>query len=843
MPNGSAHALMREMDGVGVSKPFDPPPNNLPLQVNRFIGREREMTAVRDLLVTTRLLTLTGAGGSGKTRLALQVATDLLEEFAHGVWWVELAALSDPLLVPQAVASVVGIPERAELTVTEALADALRPKHLLLVLDNCEHLLAACVPLIETLLHTCSQVHILVTSRETLTITGETIWLVLPLRVPDTYQPPPIDGLLTYEAVQLFVERARSVLPAFTLTADNASAVVQVCRRLDGMPLAIELAAARIRALSVEQIVARLNDTYRLLTGGSRSALPRQQTLRAAMDWSYDLLSAQEQACFRRLSVFAGSFPLEAAEAICAEEPGAAYEAYDVLDILSSLIEKSLVLMEQRGGEARYRLLEPVRQYGQDKLQECAEAATVRRTHRDWYARLAAQAEAATLEAQQESWFERLEAEHDNLRVALAWSLEQQEAETAAQMGAAIWRFWHLRGYMSEGRSVLERALASFSEQNAVRAKALNVAAILASFQDDYLTARTLAEESLALSRALAEQKQTGYALYILGRLARIEGNYAGAAAFFEESLSLVRQLGQPYDIALVLSGLGLTVLYLGEDERATALCEESLALSRELGDSHGIASWLANLGAIMLARGDDQRAQELCEESLAIRRALGHKGGYAHTLAILGRIALQQGAYERATACYTECLTLRRETGEKEGIATALEGLAAVTGMQGHPVRAARLYGFAASLRTLLGAPLPPIDLLSYQQAVATLRAHLDEPTFLNAWKAGQDMTLEEALAEAEQVNAQAHIPPTLPPAPVETPSPSPARRNPFGLTVREIEVLRLVTQGLTTSLIAAQLVISPRTADAHLRSIYSKLEVTSRAAATRSALEHQLI
>ena len=274
------------------SKHFDTSPNNLPLQVNRFIGREREMTAVRGLLVTTRLLTLTGAGGSGKTRLALQIATDLLEEFAHGVWWVELAALSDPLLVPQVVASVVGIPERAGYTVTEALSDALRPKQLLLVLDNCEHLLAACVQLIETLLHTCSQVRVLVTSREALSITGETTWPVSSLRVPDTDQLPPIEELLTYEAVQLFVERARSVLPSFTLTPENASAVVQVCRRLDGMPLAIELAAARIRALSVEQIVARLDDAYRLLTGGSRSALPRQQTLRAAMDWSYDLLSA-----------------------------------------------------------------------------------------------------------------------------------------------------------------------------------------------------------------------------------------------------------------------------------------------------------------------------------------------------------------------------------------------------------------------------------------------------------------------------------------------------------------------------------------------------------------------
>jgi DNA-binding CsgD family transcriptional regulator/tetratricopeptide (TPR) repeat protein len=630
----------------------------------------------------------------------------------------------------------------------------------------------------------------------------------------------------------LFVERARSVLPSFTLTPENASAVAQVCRRLDGMPLAIELAAARMRALSVEQIVARLDHAYQLLTGGSRSALPRQQTLRAAMDWSYDLLPAHEQAFFRQLSVFAGSFSLEAAEAICAGEPG---EAYDALDVLSSLIDKSLALMEQRGSAARYRLLEPVRQYGQDKLRESGEAAQTHRNHRDWYARLAAQAESETLEAQQESWFERLEAEHDNLRGAIGWSLDQQEAGMAAQIGGAIWRFWLLRGHMSEGRIFLERALVAYAEKTAVRAKALNVAAILASLQDDYPAAKALAEESLALSRELAERKQTGYALYILGRLARIEGNYADAVTYFEESLSLFRELGQRHDLALVLSGLGLTVLYLGEDERATALCEESLAISRELGDPRGIASWLANLGAIMLARGDDKRAQELCEESLAIRRALGYKGGAAHTLAILGRIALHQGAYERATAYYTESLALRQETGEKEGIATALEGLAAVTGMQGQPVRAARLYGFAASLRALLGAPLPPIDRPTYQQSVAAIRAHLEEPAFQSAWTQGQAMTREEALAEAAQAPARAHTPPT--------PSTSPARGNAFGLTAREIDVLRLVTQGLTTTQIAEQLIISPRTADAHLRSIYAKLEVNSRAAATRSALEHQLV
>jgi len=680
----------------------------------------------------------------------------------------------------------------------------------------------------------------LATSREAFNIPGETIWLVPSLDVPDAYHLPPIEGLVKYESVQLFIERATSVLPAFRLTQENAQALVHVCRRLDGLPLAIELAAARVKVLSLEQIATRLDHSYRLLAGGSRTALPRQQTLQATIEWSYHLLPEKERILFRRLSVFLGSFALEAAEAVCA---GNGLEQDEVLDLLSHLVDKSLVAVTQRSGEARYRLLETIRQYAQEKLHGFGEAAHMRRNHRDWYARLAEQAKAETLEARQGSWFERLEAEHENLRVALGWSLDQQEAETAARIGAGIFRFWLLRGYISEGRLWMERALSGFSEKNAVRAKALNVAVVLTIQQDDYKRAKTLAEESLDLCRSLSDRKETGYALNTLGWLAHNEGDYAGAVTFFEESLALFRELGQKHDIALVLSSLGLTVLSLGEYERAAALCEESLAISRERGDPSSIASVLTNLGIITLARGDVERAKELCEESLARRKTLVDKGGCAHTLTILGRIALIQGDDERATACYKESLTLRLETGEKEGIATALEGLAAVAGMQGQPVRAVRLSGSAQSLRTMLGAPLTPIDRSSYEQTVAAVRALLDEPTFLNAWTEGQAMPLVEAIAEAAQVKAREPITPSTVPAPLDTPSTSPFRGNPFGLTDREIEVLRLVTQGLTTLQIAERLIISPRTADAHLRSIYSKLGVTSRSAATRSAIEHKLV
>ncbi len=828
------------MEDVAVSKHFDTSLNNLPTQLSSFIGRERAMAELQSLLATTRFLTLTGAGGCGKTRLALQVAATLLADFEHGVWWVELASLTDPAFVPQQVASSLGLSEQPGRPLIDTLSEALQTRKLLLALDNCEHLIAACAQLVETLLRSCAALHILATSREAFNIPGETIWPVPSLAVPDAYHLPPIEGLVKYEAVHLFIERAVSVLPHFRLTQDNVPALMQVCRRLDGLPLAIELAAARVKVLSLEQIATRLDHSYRLLAGGSRTALPRQQTLQATIEWSYHLLPEKERILFRRLSVFLGGFALEAAEAVCA---GNGLEQDEVLDLLSHLVDKSLVAVTQRSGEARYRLLETIRQYAQEKLHEFGEAAHMRRNHRDWYARLAEQAKAETLEARQGSWFERLEAEHENLRVALGWSLDQQEAETAARIGAGIFRFWLLRGYISEGRLWMERALSGFSEKNAVRAQALNVAVVLTIQQDDYQRAKTLAEESLDLCRELADRKETGYALNTLGWLAHNEGDYAGAVTFFEESLALFRELGQKHDIALVLSSLGLTVLSLGEYERAAALCEESLAISRERGDPSSIASVLTNLGIITLARGDVERAKELCEESLALRKTLVDKGGCAHTLTILGRIALIQGDDERATACYKESLTLRLETGEKEGIATALEGLAAVAGMQGQPVRAVRLYGSAQSLRTMLGAPLTPMDRSSYEQTVAAVRALLDEPTFLNAWTEGQAMPLVEAIAEAAQVKVREHITPTPVPAPLDTPSTSPFRGNPFGLTDREIEVLRLVTQGLTTLQIAERLIISPRTADAHLRSIYSKLGVTSRSAATRSAIEHKLV
>ena len=696
----------------------------------------------------------------------------------------------------------------------------------------------------------CADLRILITSREAFNIPGETTWPVPSLHVPDAYHLPPLEGLVKYESVHLFVERAQSVQPAFRLTQENAPALTQICRRLDGIPLAIELSAARVKILSLEQIAARLDDSSRLLGGGSRTALPRQQTLQATIDWSHTLLSAQERIMFRRLSVFRGGLSLESAETICA---GNGIERDGVLDLLSHLVEKSLVAVVDGGGEARYRLLETIRQYAHSRLQECGEAASARQSHRDWYLGFAERAASEVLGAEQANWFDRFEVEHDNLRAALAWSLDAGEAERAARIGVALWRFWLVRGYLSEGRRWLERALAGFSEQTAVRAQTLFAAGELASFQDDYHRAKTLVEESLELYRARADRQGAGYALCRLGLLAHSAGDYARAATFLEESLQLFREVEDRFGMTLVLAGLGLSVLYLGNYERASALCEESLALSRERGDPRSIASALTNLGIAALERGDDERAQVLCEESLAMRRKLGHKGGCARTLAILGRIAMQQGDYDRATACYAESLALRQETGEREGIAIALEGLAAVAGMQGQPVRAAQLYGSAESLRHVLGTPMTPIDRSYYEHTVAAVRAQLDEPTFLKAWTEGRTMTREEAIVAAQQTQEHQRVTPASARTPAETSSSSASRGNSsrgnssrgnaFGLTAREIEVLRLVAQGLTYAQIAEQLIISPRTADAHLRSIYGKLGVTSRSAATRYAIEYRLV
>jgi non-specific serine/threonine protein kinase len=699
--------------------------NNLPRQLTSFIGREREMEEVKRLLSNTCLLTLTGSGGCGKTRLALKVAEGLVEDYKDGVWLVELASLSDPSLIPQAVAVDLEVREQPGRPLMDTLLDYLRPKQMLLVLDNCEHLIGACSTLADALLRACPNLKILAASREGLGISGEMTYRVPSLSLPDPKSLGSVEAsaLTMYEAARLFIDRALAVQPTFTVTKSNAPGVAQICHRLDGIPLAIELAAARVKALSVEQIATRLDDRFRLLTGGSRTALPRQQTLRATIDWSYDLLSETERALLQRLSVFAGGWALEAAEAIC-EDVGSYSPIHreDVLDLLTHLVNKSMVVVDEQSGEARYRLLETVRQYARDKLLESGEAATLRGRHLEWFMALAERAEPELFDADQVIWFSRLDAELDNIRAALQWSLGGGETDVGArqdmplQFAATLWWFWRVRGYLIEGLGWLERALAmSSGASTPARAKALYGAGSLASSQGDYERSVALAQEGLAICRELGDKVGITHSLYILARhKGRYQGNY----------------------------------------EEAVKLYEEVVVLRREIGDKRGIAHSLFTLGHFVLHQGDYERAAALCEEGLAMCRELGEKWGIAVSIGILGLVARYRGDYGQATALFKEGLVLLREVGEKYGIAWCLEGLAGVAGAQGHPERAARLFGAAEALREAIGTPIQHSDRTLYDRSVAAVRAALGEEAFKAAWAEGWRMTMEEAVAYALSTN-----------------------------------------------------------------------------------------
>jgi predicted ATPase/class 3 adenylate cyclase len=722
-------------------------PNNLPIQLTSFIGREREMREVKALLTQTRLLTLTGSGGCGKTRLALHVAADLLEDYPDGVWFIDLSVLTDPALVPGTVVATLGIHEEPGRPALTTLAEALKPRTLLLILDNCEHLVGACAQLAETLLQTCPNLRIVATSREALGIAGEVAWRVPSLSLPQPHELAQADSparITQYEAIRLFIERAEAASSDFRVTPHNLGAMVQICQRLDGIPLAIELAAARVKALSVEQIASRLDDRFRLLTGGSRTALPRQQTLRAMMDWSYELLTERERMLFRRLSAFAGGFTLEAAEAVCPDEQ---IPSYEIVDLLTNLVSKSLVVF--RDEEARYKLLETVRQYARDKLLETGEAARVRDRHRDWFVAFAERAESALQGPDQALWLKRLETEHDNLRAALEWS--SADAEMGLRLASALWPFWYLRGYVSEGREWLKQFLEKAAgAPSPLRAKALYGASMLARAQDDYLQATALLEESLELYRAAKDKRGVASALGNLGVIAFARGDYARATHLHEESLEHFRELGDRVGMASALSELGNVAMYQGDLAQAEKLLEESLALSRAAQDDQGIALALRRLGAVLWQKGERARAKALLQESLELYRELGAVPGIASVLNSLGMVALSEGDAPRAGTLLRESLMKYRDVGDKWHIALCMDRLARVAAAQGEWERAARLLGAEEALREAIGAPLPPSEHNGREQTLKHTHEHLGEESFAAAWADGYAMKLDHAIAFA---------------------------------------------------------------------------------------------
>ena len=682
--------------------------NNLPVQLTSFIGRGREIAEVTRLLATTRLLTLTGVGGTGKTRLSLQVAASLLDRYTHGVWLVELAPLADPALVPQTVASALAVREQPGQPLMTTLLDYLREKQLLLILDNCEHLLDACAHLADALLHAAPGLRILASSREALGIAGETVYQVPSLPLPDPNDDLSAAVLAQNESVRLFAERAAAAKAGFGLTAANAAAVAQICYRLDGIPLAIELAAARVKAFSVEQIAARLDDRFRLLTGGSRTALPRQQTLRALIDWSYGLLSDAERVVFRRLSVFAGGWTLEAAEAVCA---GESIQSIDVADLLARLVDKSLVLLDERDAEPRYRMLETIRQYGSEKLLDSGDGDQTRVRHLRYYVRLATLFAAAYIGARQIAWLMRLEAENDNLRAALAWSVATRDAASGMRMAGAVDRFWFQR-FPLEGLEHL-RAILALPEaggRTAERASALNAAGYLQTFSGDYAGAKTSLEEALAIGRELRDDRLTTASLLWLGQLAYALKDLARGRVLFTEALESTRRSGDQYRT--------------------------------------GTALWM--LGDVVMSQGAVAEAQRLFEESVTVLRPIGENLNLAVPLRRLGQIDIQSGRHEPARKLILESLELNIGVGDRRGVAACLTALASLRMALGHLLRAAQLLGCVEALLDSLHTQMLPLDQSRYEETLARVQADLDAATFAAAWGEGSKLTLEQAIAYA---------------------------------------------------------------------------------------------
>jgi predicted ATPase/transcriptional regulator with XRE-family HTH domain len=732
--------------------------HNLPAPLTSFIGRERAVADLRTRLGGVRLLTLTGAGGCGKTRLALEVATGLLDRCPDGVWLVELAGLADPALVPQAVAAAVGVRELPGRDLAGALLAALPGQRLLLVLDNCEHLLEACARLVDALLRSCPALRVLATSREALGVAGEVAWRVPSLAIPDPAVGTPPAALGQYEAVRLFVERAGAARPAFALTERNAPAVARICARLDGLPLALELAAARVTALSAEQLAARLDDRFHLLTGGGRAALPRQRTLRATIAWSHDLLSPPERALFARLAAFAGGWALEAAEAVGA---GADLPPAEVLDALCRLVDQSLVAAEDSGdGAVRYRLPETIREYARERLEASGEAEAARGRHAAYYADLAETATAQVTRPRPGEWLDRLEAEHDNLRAALAYLVERGEVEPALRLGASLFAFWYARGHPSGARDLLAAVLALpvAEGQPAARARALQWAGRAAYHQGDSAVSRRCYEERLAMMEHLGDRAGQAECLNFLGLLARERSDFAAAQGLFERSLALQRGVGDRHEIASLLTRLGENALYQGDEGAARTLLERGLALYQELGDDLGAGWSLRGLGHVAWATGDPAEACRLFEAALARHRAAGYgNDAVARSLHDLGGLALDAGDLATARARCTESLLLAEEAGSRATILLGLGDFAALAGARGEPARALRLAGAAAALRTVVDVALTPLERATAERAEQAARQALGDAAAA-AFAEGRAMPLEHAIADA--LGARPNIP-----------------------------------------------------------------------------------
>jgi non-specific serine/threonine protein kinase len=690
--------------------------HNLPAAATTFVGRTGEIERLLHVLElepsdvrSKRLVTLVGTGGMGKTRLAIEAARLLVDRYADGIRFVELAAVRDPSLLPQAVAAAVPVREQPGCTLQETLVASIRDLELLLILDNCEHLIQASAEQAALLLRACPALRILATSREPLRIEGEHMWRLGPLSLPNPADDQQITMALRFEAVQLFVERAQSVAPEFALTARNVHAVMDTCFRLDGIPLALELAAARVRQMDVEQIAALLQDRFRLLVAGSRTAPQRHQTLRAAVDWSYELLSEAERRLFERLAAFSGGWTLHAAEAVCG---GDVLALTNLLDVHGQLVDKSLVYMDRADTRAplRYGMLETLRQYAHERLMSGSTADAIALRHVEYYLAIAEQGEPELRGPRQVAWLERLEADHENLRAAWRWSI-QHRPDLAMRLGATLWRFWELHGHLTEGRGCLEETLNPVHSSNAeddLRARLFNGAGNLASTQGDFRRARALHEQALAIRRDLGDWRGVAGSLSNLGGVANSQGDHATAQSLFEEGL----------------------------------------AIMRERDDRWGIGLLLMNMGVNARDRSDSAFARTLLQESIAIMRGLGDRWATAVVLSLLGDLAYGNGDYSLASSHYQESLTLLRDLGERRRITFSLDAIASLAASVGQVQKAMRLAAAADALRESIGA-VPDLQ-ASRRSPLESAEATLTEDARALLWREGRAMTLDQAVALA---------------------------------------------------------------------------------------------
>lgn len=737
----------------------------LPIPLTPLVGREADVMNVERLVLHTnvRLVSLTGAGGIGKTRLGLEVAHAVLEHFPDGLYFVDLTPITDSSLVAATIASTIGLHETGGQSLLEALKYFLREKHLLLFLDNFEQVISA-ASIVADLLVACARFKVLVTSREPLHVRGEKQYPVGPLMLPERLKDErqPAEGasrveVTHYAAVELFVQRASDVTPNFIVTDENARVIAEICVRLGGLPLAIELAAARMNVLSPEAILARLAGTsghtassLRLLTSGARDLPARQRTLRNTIAWSYDLLNGDEQQLFRRLSVFVGGCILGTAEAVCNV---AGDLNIDMLDGVGSLVDKNLLRQVQgKADEPRFTLLETIREYALERLAASGEAEALRRQHAEYYLVLAEAAEPQLYGPEQQLWLNRLEQEHDNIRAAIGWSATTDDTEIGLRIAGAVSLFWEIHSYFNEGRTWLRTLLSRSAamEPTAARAKALNAAGDLALNVYDIASARLLFEESLAIRQALGDTNSRAYALKGLGEVARLQGNSTQAEALFHKSLPLFRELGEAVSMAWVLIGLGNLALYRGDIVAARAYHEESLAIHRATGDKRSMSAALNRLGEVARSQGDHQQAAMYYDESLNIAQELSHKSGIAIVLQNLAHVAQYQGDTAQAVARFRAGLALAQELGLKELIAACFAGLAGVAAAAGQSERAVQLFGASEALLDGIGATLEPADQADYDRSVAMTHTQFDESAFAAAWEAGRALTLDQAIAYA---------------------------------------------------------------------------------------------